>query len=138
MTHKSKLIFTSIIYLFIFQLFVLPLYAQSPAVLPPRLCEVTKIIENLVNVALGAGGLVTFIMIIFGAVSWITAGADDKKLSQARSTITWGIIGLILLVSSFFILVIIESFTGVSLTKIEFPWINPNANPNLVPRPAGC
>ncbi len=137
MTRKSKLISISIIYLTIFQLHILPISAQSTVALPPRLCEVTNIIENLINIALGAGGLVTFIMIIFGAVSWITAGADDKKLSQARSTITWGIIGLILLVSSFFILVIIESFTGVSLTKIEFPWINPSGS-NIVPRPAGC
>lgn len=89
----------------------------------PRLCEIQYIVQNLIRIALGAGGLGLFVMILLGGFKWLTAGGNDKAVAEAKGTITWAAIGVALMVASFFILQFITNFTGVNVTVFTIPWI---------------
>lgn len=89
----------------------------------PRLCQLVDIVRLVIRYAIAAGGLATFGMILFGGLQFLMAGANDGAIQQARSTITWALIGMVILFSSYFILVAISEFTGVDVTGFEYPWV---------------
>lgn len=74
--------------------------------------------QNLITVALAFVGTVAVIMIIWAGVRFIRSGGDAKQAQGARQTITWAIIGLIIILLSFAILNLISDFTGVSCIKL--------------------
>lgn len=79
--------------------------------------------KNLLSVSLSLLGIVMFIMILVGGFKFLTAGDDPKAAEAAQATITNGIIGLVLAIVAFFILLAIQSFTGVNLLNfsVGFP-----------------
>jgi len=77
------------------------------------------IFQNLINIAIRLGGVIVFIMILIGGFSLLTAGDDPKKVQKAHNTITFAVIGLVLLILAWFILVFIEKFTGVTVTLFK-------------------
>ena len=61
-----------------------------------------------------------FIMLLVGGFNFLFAGGDQKKLEQARGTLTGAIIGLVVIVSAYLILNTIGIFTGVTdVTKFR-------------------
>src|SRR4030043_2288989 len=60
-----------------------------------------------------------FFMLVLGGIKWITSGGDKGKTESARSQITAGLIGLVIVFSAWAILTLIESFFGVSLRNFE-------------------
>ena len=46
---------------------------------------------------------ITLIFIIWGGIQYITAAGKEDQITKAKSTLTWSIIGLILILSSYFI-----------------------------------
>lgn len=75
--------------------------------------------ENILGVALSLIGLTTFIMILVGGLKYLTSGGDPKQMEAAQSTLTYGIIGLVLAIGSWFILLAIQGFTGVEVTQFN-------------------
>jgi len=70
----------------------------------------------------GTIGLLTIIAsiwflynIFFGAIGIIGAGGDAKKMEDARSKITSGIIGIVIVISAIFIVDFIGSFLGFNM-----------------------
>lgn len=68
----------------------------------------------------GVIGLMTTIAFIWftfnfviGAIGIITAGGDKGKIESARARITTGIIGIVVVISSLFIIQLLGSLTGV-------------------------
>lgn len=80
----------------------------------------TVIFQNVVTAALLFAGIVALFMIILGGIKFLTSGGDPKQVEGARNTLTWAIIGLILILLSFFILNLIGFITGVNLSKFGF------------------
>lgn len=76
-------------------------------------------IASLVSVvsqnAFVIAGVVAFVLLILGGFGFIVgAGAGDtKQLEQAKKTITGAVIGLILILGSFWIIQIVETLTGM-------------------------
>jgi hypothetical protein len=60
-------------------------------------------------------------MLLVGGFKWLTSGGDAKKTEQARGTLTAAIFGLILIVSGYIILNIIQYFTGLNVTVFKIP-----------------
>jgi len=79
--------------------------------------------SNLVNVALAFAGTVAVIMIIWSGIRFIRSGGDAKQAQGARQTLTWAIIGLIIILLAFAILNLISDFTGVNCIK-QFGFTN--------------
>lgn len=64
-------------------------------------------------------------IIIASGVKIITSPAGDAKtLSSAWSAISWAVIGIILMAAVWFVLVLIEKFTGANVTDFTVPTIN--------------
>ncbi len=78
---------------------------------------------SLVNViirnAYVLAGIISFLLLVFGGFGVILAAGsgDTKELEKGKQTITYAILGLILVVTSYWIVQIIEKVTGLSLLQ---------------------
>ncbi len=82
---------------------------------------VTFVFQNVLTAALLFAGIVALLMIILGGIKFLTSGGDPKQVEGARNTLTWAIVGLVLVLLSFFILNLIGFVTGVNLSTFGFP-----------------
>ena len=57
-------------------------------------------IAKLINVALGFLGILAVLIILYGGFLWMTATGDPKKVDKAKSVIIQGVIGLVIILSS--------------------------------------
>ncbi len=88
---------------------------------PATFKSLEAIFANILKVLVALGGVATFIMIIVGGYLYMFSGGDQQKSAQAKGTLTWGIIGLLLLIGAWFIMRFIELFTGVTVTNFIIP-----------------
>ncbi len=103
-----------------------PVYA---AVLPnlqqgdvATLQSLEGLFTNVVNVVIALAGVALFIMFVIAGFSFLFSQGDQKKLEQARGTITNAIIGLVIIVAAYLIIRIISVFTGVpDILKFTIP-----------------
>lgn len=70
------------------------------------------IFQNIISSLLFVAGIALFLMLLSGGIKFITSGGDPKKLESARSTLTFAIIGIILVAASYLVLVLIGTITG--------------------------
>lgn len=70
------------------------------------------ILKNLISAALAFSGAVAVILIIVSGIKFITSRGDAKQVEGARKTMTYAILGLILIFFSFLILNLIAYITG--------------------------
>lgn len=70
---------------------------------------ITDIINAIVPLMIG----VAFLVFIYGVISYVLAGGDDKKTSTARQTMIYGIIGLAVILGAWGIVAIILNTIGV-------------------------
>lgn len=85
--------------------------AEDPCVVNPQgsICNeinsgdsgLPATLKTVINVLLMGVGIVAVIMIIIGAINYITSGGDPGKTAKARSTITYAIVGLVVALLSF-------------------------------------
>lgn len=73
------------------------------------------------NIILASLSLLTIIVVvsslifaIYGGVLWTTSGGDKQKLDKARRTITFSIVGLVVMVLAFVIIQTVGLLLGVS------------------------
>lgn len=76
---------------------------------------------NVLQVVAALAGLAFFVMFISGGFNYLFSGNDDKKVAAASSTLTMAIIGLVGVIASYFVLRLIQNFTGVSVTNFIIP-----------------
>ena len=74
------------------------------------------IFNNIVASILGFAGIALFIMLVIGGFKYLISGGNPESVASAQKTITYAIIGLIIIALSFLILVFIQTFTGASVT----------------------
>ena len=72
------------------------------------------LIGTLLYWALSAAGTVALFMIIVSGYQFLFSGGDAKSVEGARKTLTFAIIGLVVIFLSFLIIDLIASITGVA------------------------
>ncbi len=74
---------------------------------------VTVVVKNAFVLA----GVISFILIVFGGLSVImgAGGGDSKRMEQGKQTLTYAVIGLLLVIGSYSIVQILNYFTGLKL-----------------------
>lgn len=77
----------------------------------PTLECLPAVFTNVVHGALLFSGLVALIFIIVGGIKFIRSEGDPKQAESARHTVTYAVLGLFLVLLSFFILGIIAFIT---------------------------
>jgi len=81
------------------------------------------IIGQLVGALFIAGFLLTFVFLLLGGFTWITAGGDKTKLEKARDEITHAIIGLVVVGGAYAIAALVSQFFGLNLKALPIPTI---------------
>lgn len=71
------------------------------------------IIGNVIHSALVLIGPLTIIMIIISGFRFVMSHGDSKQLEGAKKTLTFAIVGLVVVVFSYLLLNIIATITGV-------------------------
>ncbi|MCK4355240.1 hypothetical protein KAW43_02775 [Candidatus Parcubacteria bacterium] len=80
-------------------------YPDVPgAVTPGKDTELPQYVKYLFNFAIGLGGILAFVILIFGGIKWMTSAGDPTKINEAKTKMLGGIIGLILLLGAWFII----------------------------------
>ena len=59
------------------------------------------VLQTIINVALGVIGFVAVVMIIMGGVQYTTSSGDAAKVTKAKNTILYGIVGLVIALLAF-------------------------------------
>lgn len=63
--------------------------------------DLTDLIKNVINIVLGVVGILAVVMMIMGGISFITSQGDAGKVTKARNTILYGVVGLIVALLAF-------------------------------------
>jgi hypothetical protein len=69
--------------------------------MPTELIGVNGVFTKITNTILYAVGIISVIMRIYGGLRYITSGGDSKKITDAKNTIMYAIIGLIIAILSY-------------------------------------
>ena len=59
------------------------------------------IVASVIRVAIGLLGIVAVVIVLIGGFTWMTAGGNDDKISEAKKWIFAGVIGLAIILSAF-------------------------------------
>ena len=59
------------------------------------------ILNTIINVALGVIGFIAVVMIIVGGVQYTTSAGDAAKVTKAKNTIMYGVVGLVIALLAF-------------------------------------
>jgi heme O synthase-like polyprenyltransferase len=91
-----------------------------------RLTCLPAVFQNIFTFAIIAAGVVAVIFIIYAGFRYVTSEGDQKRIDSARKTLTWSIIGLIIVIMAYFIVSLIGVITGTGPCITEFGFNNPN------------
>jgi len=77
------------------------------------------IFYNVVSVVLGLAGIALFIMLIIGGFKYLTSGGNPETAQSAQKTITYALLGLVLIALAYLIILFIQTFTGANLSTFR-------------------
>lgn len=80
--------------------------------------DIRIIITNIIRVVLGFLGIIALILILYAGFKWLTSAGNEDQIADAKKILMAGVVGLIIILSSFalatFVLNrIIEATTGI-------------------------
>ena len=84
--------------------------------MPAELVGATGVFTRITNTVLFAVGIISVIMLIYGGLRYIISGGDSKKVTDAKNTIMYAIIGLIIAILSYAIVNFVISAIGGTTT----------------------
>ena len=98
---------------------VSPVYALTND--PAQISDIVGILKNIIGLLAPAAAIAVFVMILVAGFQFLTSGGDPKAVAAARITLTYAIIGVILVVVVWLVLTLIEAVTGVDVTIVNLP-----------------
>ncbi len=78
-----------------------------------------SIINNGLTIFITAGIIAALITIIWSGIQWASSSGDKQKVASARARLTWGIIGLVIILISVFIVNVLSSLFGINLLNFS-------------------
>lgn len=79
--------------------------------------DLVTTIASIIQVALGFLGIVAVVIILLGGFKWMTSGGSEDKVKGAKKLIFSGIIGLVIVLSSFAIAQFVVGSISTATTK---------------------
>ena len=76
---------------------------------------VASLIRNSIRLLILVSFIAAFIYTILAGFKFITAGGDPKEVAAAQSQISWGIIGLVVVIGAYALIRVVEIFFNVDL-----------------------
>lgn len=102
-------------------LFVPTVHAQTVDLSPTGQFSVlgdftlSQLISAFVQLLIVVAAVVFFFILVVGGIRWIVSGGDKAQTEAARSQITAGLIGLVIVFSAWAILAAIDVFFGIDI-----------------------
>ena len=75
--------------------------AANKCVRPNGKGDINSIIQTVINVMLFIVGILCVIMIIFGGVRYVTSTGEKTKVDNAKNTIVYAVVGLVVAIIAF-------------------------------------
>lgn len=86
--------------------------------MPTELIGDNGVFSRITNTILLIVGLISVIMLVYGGLRYILSGGDSKKVTDAKNTVLYAIIGLIISLLAFAIVnFVLNSVIGVNTTR---------------------
>ena len=63
--------------------------------------DLPSVVTTVINIILYAVGVIAVVMMIFGGFQYITSSGDTAKVTKAKNTILYGIIGLVVAILAY-------------------------------------
>ena len=63
--------------------------------------DIRTTVSKIINVALSFIGVIVLVIILYGGFLWMTAVGNEEKVGEAKKWIYGGIIGLVIILSSY-------------------------------------
>ncbi|MCL4397867.1 pilin [Patescibacteria group bacterium] len=79
----------------------------------PSLGCLAQVIVSVINWAFVFLGAVTLLMLLWGAIRFVTSGGDPKAVQGAQKTITYAIVGIIVVLGAYVIVSVITTALGL-------------------------
>jgi hypothetical protein len=87
----------------------------------PKLTCLPFVFQNVVAAALSLVGIMSLFFIVYAGIKFATSGGDAKNIGEARKIMTYAILGVIIVLSSFAIIFFIAYATNAQcITKFGF------------------
>lgn len=77
--------------------------------------NIVTVIRNIIRFIILIAFVLAFLFLIIGGIRWITAGGDEKGVERARGMITAALIGLVIILVSYALIVLVQTFFGVNI-----------------------
>lgn len=71
-----------------------------------------RLIVNVINLVFAFLAVMAFVGIVYSGVMMITAGGDATKFATGKKNLIWSIIGIVVVVLSYYILKFVGTLTG--------------------------
>jgi hypothetical protein len=89
------------------------------AALGGNTATIGKLVSPLIQNVIIITGVAAFLYIIFAGFSYITAGGDKQKTENAAQSLTYAIIGLVVVVAAYLITNILSGVFGFNIFSPE-------------------
>lgn len=88
-----------------------------------KITDIGKLISAIISLVFIVAALIFFFMLITGGIQWMTSGGDKAATESARGRITSALIGLVIVFAAWAIMMLIQTFLGISIIggTIEIP-----------------
>ncbi len=96
---------------------------DNPLVTVEGVSALANYIGTFWQAAYIVSGLLLLAYLIFGALRFMTAGGDEKGVTEAKAMITNAVIGLVILAASFPIIRMVEVVLGINILQITWPTV---------------
>jgi len=80
--------------------------------MPTDLIGIDGVFTRITNTVLYAVGIISVVMLIWGGLRYVISGGDSKKVTDAKNTILYAIIGLIVAILAYAIVNFVISAIG--------------------------
>ena len=70
----------------------------------PEISGIFCVLVNIINYLLSIGAAVSFIMLVVGGLQYMISGGDEKAITTSKSTITYAVLGLIIIFGAILII----------------------------------
>ncbi len=82
----------------------------------PHFDTIGSLVSVIVQNAFMLAGVIAFVLLVVGGFGMITsAGGDTKSLEKGKQAVTAAVLGLVVIIGSFWIVQLIQYLTGVTL-----------------------